>query len=82
MATPTVTDYLKYANLQMAAEAFIGDPLTGVLKPSGQDLIDVLIDGNFHTSKFTETQATDFCRVMGSGGSTSEHDYRVQRDSF
>lgn len=23
MATPTITDYLKYANLQMAAEAFL-----------------------------------------------------------
>jgi hypothetical protein len=26
MTTPTVTDYLKYANLQMAAEAFLGVP--------------------------------------------------------
>jgi hypothetical protein len=31
MATPTITDYLKFANLQMAAEAFIRDPKTGIL---------------------------------------------------
>ena len=28
MNTPTVTDYLKFANLQMAAEAFIRDEKT------------------------------------------------------
>ncbi len=26
---PTVAEYLKYANLQMAAEAFLKDPTTG-----------------------------------------------------
>ena len=28
MPTPTIADYLKYANLQMAAEAFIRDEKT------------------------------------------------------
>lgn len=40
----TVTDYLKYANLQIAAEAFLvdaqGNPLTG------QQYIDALQYGN------------------------------------
>ena len=27
MTTPTIADTLKYANLQMAAEAFIRDPV-------------------------------------------------------
>jgi hypothetical protein len=31
MANPTVTDYLKYTNLQMAAEAFIRNEVTGEL---------------------------------------------------
>ena len=34
MTTPTITDYLKYANLQMAAEAFIRDEKTDVLAAS------------------------------------------------
>lgn len=58
MTAPTITDYLKYANLQMAAEAFLVDsqekPLTGQL------YIDALVRGNTHASKFTQTQATDF----------------------
>jgi hypothetical protein len=31
MATPTIVDYLKYAHLQMAAEAFIRDEVSGQL---------------------------------------------------
>lgn len=57
---PTIADYLKYANLQMAAEAFIRDPNTGVLRASGQQLIDVLVAGNGHASRFTQTQAEAF----------------------
>ena len=60
MATPTITDYLKFANLQMAAEAFIRDPKTGILASSGQALIDALKAGNNHASRFTQTQATAF----------------------
>lgn len=58
MTTPTIVDYLKYANLQMASEAFLVDsqekPLTG------QFYIDALIDGNKRSLKFTKTQATAF----------------------
>jgi len=58
VTTPTIADYLKYANLQMAAEAFLVDsqekPLTG------QFYIDALIDGNKRSLVFTETQATAF----------------------
>ncbi len=60
MTTPTIADTLKYANLQMAAEAFIRDPVTYVLSGSGTDLIDALKTGNNHASRFTETQAEAF----------------------
>ena len=60
MTTPTIADTLKYANLQMAAEAFIRDPVTYVLSGSGTDLIDALKSGNNHASRFTETQAEAF----------------------
>lgn len=56
-------DLLKYADLQMAAEAFLAvDPVgaidtTSPLKPILQD---ALTDGNFHASKFTEAQAKRF----------------------
>ena len=53
---PTIADYLKYANLQMAAEAFLAWP-DGALK---DDIKQALIDGNNHASKFTATQADDF----------------------
>ena len=46
MTTPTITDYLKYANLQMAAEAFLvtdaGNPKTGT------DYANALTTGNTH----------------------------------
>ena len=60
MTTPIIADTLKYANLQMAAEAFIRDPVTYVLSGSGTDLIDALKTGNNHASRFTETQAEAF----------------------
>jgi pimeloyl-ACP methyl ester carboxylesterase len=60
MTTLTITDYLKYANLQMAAEAFILDETTKELASSGELLIDALTEGNKHSSKFTQTQAEAF----------------------
>ncbi len=45
MTTPTITDYLKYANLQMAAEAFLYDEATKSIM-TGQQLIDALKVGN------------------------------------
>ncbi len=58
MATPTTADYLKYANLQMAAEAFLVDsqekPLTG------QFYLDALVKGNNRSLLFTQTQAEAF----------------------
>lgn len=56
MATPTITDYLKYTNLQMAAEAFLADD-DGTLK---LNIKQALIDGNKHASFFTESEATKF----------------------
>jgi pimeloyl-ACP methyl ester carboxylesterase len=65
---PTIAEYLKYANLQMAAEAFLKDkvidPETNKeidrVRYSGRPLIDALIDGNNHASRFTESEATKF----------------------
>ena len=60
MPNPTVSDYLKYANLQMAAEAFLKDELTGEERYSGGNLITALKAGNNRSLLFTETQATAF----------------------
>jgi Ca2+-binding RTX toxin-like protein len=57
MTTPTTADLLKYANLQMAAEAFL---VNGTTPKIGSDLKQALTDGNGHASRFTETQATAF----------------------
>ncbi|WP_202820703.1 hypothetical protein, partial [Variovorax sp. JS1663] len=57
---PTVADYLKYADLQMAAEAFLRNEKTGATSYFGSDLIEALIQGNGHASRFTEVQATEF----------------------
>ena len=43
---PTVTDTLKYANLQIAAEAILNEPWTGKKRYDGQDLIAALVKGN------------------------------------
>ncbi len=60
MATPMITDFLKYATLQMAAEAFIRDEETKGLNDSGEPLLRVLKDGNKHTSRFPESEARKF----------------------
>jgi pimeloyl-ACP methyl ester carboxylesterase len=60
MTTPTTAELLKYADLQMAAEAFIRDRNTNALHATGQELIDALKTGNDHPSKFTELQAIEF----------------------
>lgn len=57
---PTTADYLKYADLQMAAEAFLKNPTTGVERYSGTALSAALIEGNGHASLFTATQAAAF----------------------
>ncbi|MFT3818086.1 MAG: hypothetical protein QM750_10730 [Rubrivivax sp.] len=53
-----ISDSLKYVQLQMAAEAFIakGNQFRG----SGTNLMDALVEGNNHASKFTLAQATQF----------------------
>jgi Ca2+-binding RTX toxin-like protein len=59
MPTPTIADYLKYAELQTAAEAFIRDEQTGELKNTGTEYLGALTTGNGHTLKFTSTQAAE-----------------------
>jgi Ca2+-binding RTX toxin-like protein len=56
---PTIAEYLKFANLQMAAEAFLVDQ-SGNLLTDPAALKKALTDGNDHASKFTETEATKF----------------------
>lgn len=60
MATtsPETPDLLKFANLQMAAEAFLNKD--GTKRYSGDDLIKALVEVNNHVSKFTPAQAADF----------------------
>ncbi|QLH50831.1 MAG: hypothetical protein HWD57_14310 [Candidatus Accumulibacter cognatus] len=60
MHAPTIADYLKYASLQMAAEAFIRDEETNILRDSNEDLTDALKEGNKHTSRFPESEARKF----------------------
>ena len=60
MTTPTIAEQIKYADLQMAAEAFIRDKNTLELYQSRSDLIRVLKAGNGHSSRFTQTQAETF----------------------
>lgn len=52
MTTPTTAELLKYANLQMAAEALLTNE-DGTLK---SDLQKALTEGNLHNSKFTAVQ--------------------------
>lgn len=54
-----INEYLTFANLQMAAEAFLNDG-SGVTSYAGQPLQDALVVGNSHNSKFTLDQAQDF----------------------
>ena len=58
MTTPTTAELLKYAGLQMAAEAFLTNE-NGSLK-TRERLKKALTDGNKHPSKFTELQAIEF----------------------
>jgi hypothetical protein len=58
MTTPSMAELSKYADLQMAAEAFlVQDEATGQLK---SNLQQALTEGNFQASRFTATQATAF----------------------
>jgi len=58
-----ITAYLKYAGLQLAAEAFIA-PKNSAPGNTEFRLLDedLLVNGNGRSSKFTETQAQEFVR--------------------
>ena len=65
MATNQITDFLEYANLQMAAEAlFTHDARKGVQEPGrieqGPLELSNLTFGNGHASVFTTTSAAQF----------------------
>jgi len=58
MANESIATYLKYANLQMAAEAFLCDDNGKIFT---DDLfIKALVAGNNHASKFPDALATEF----------------------
>lgn len=58
---PNIANYLKYAELQMAAEAFIRRD-TGQLYQAGTQLVSALKEGNLHASVFTSNQAESFAK--------------------
>lgn len=57
---PTVLEYAKYADVQMAAEAFLKSESTSATSYSGDDLIRALKAGNSHSSIFSSVQAIEF----------------------
>jgi hypothetical protein len=72
MTAPTVAEYLKFANLQMAAEALFrfnatppGTNLTPGEKVVGAIPVEVLTDGNLHASKFTATSKPKGSQTKG-----------------
>ncbi len=60
MVAPTVSEYLSYANLQMAAESFVRDERTNVLNNQGLPYVTALTNGNLHASRFVVSQAEKF----------------------
>lgn len=62
MTTSTVATYLQYANLQMAAEAFLTNAAGSTLTDP-DSLKGALIKGNDHASRFTDTGATTTKKV-------------------
>ncbi len=72
MTVPTVAETLKYANLQMAAEALFDfnaklnpDQAPGSLTSDTGHFnkpltASILTDGNLHASRFTQTEAEKF----------------------
>ena len=62
----STAEYLEYANLQMAAEAFIRNETTGELATTADAIVVALIAGNKRSLKFTRPQAESFAdRVKG-----------------
>jgi hypothetical protein len=57
MPTLQTADFLKYSQLQMAAEAFLNDK--GETSYIGKSLSDALERGNKHASLFSAPQAAD-----------------------
>jgi hypothetical protein len=89
MTTLTITDFLKYADLQMAAEAFLRNEDTKELASTGKEVIDTLTEGNHHASKFTETQATAFAdqwevvdQIANTGTGFSGTLFRARKDDL
>ena len=96
MITPSASQYLEFANLQIAAEAFYNNIKAN---PNWQNssggnvifgnLIDIpsLVDGNKHTSKFTPTLAQEFmgkwemlAHIANTGAGFSGSLFRAKHD--
>ena len=76
-STNIFKEYLKYAELQLATESFLSQ--TG-----NPDLLDLLLDGNNHNSKFTPTAATAFLekwKVLHAYGNTKNSSAGITEES-
>lgn len=60
MTTPTVAELLKFANLQMAAEAFLKNERTGETRYEGEKLKEALVEGNARSTMFSPSEAARF----------------------
>ncbi|MDY0977509.1 hypothetical protein SOM61_21320 [Massilia sp. CFBP9012] len=60
MTNPSITEYLKYSTLQLAAEAFLRDENTCKLATTDAQIVTALLNGNGHASRFTNTEADAF----------------------
>lgn len=59
-----IATYLKYANLQMAAESLFAVPITAIPGAISRDMdVASLTIGNNRSSKFTTSQATEFASL-------------------
>ena len=96
MSTKTAAEYLEFANLQIAAEAFYGKindipnwQIEGLGNIYNENLIlpERLKYGNDHTSKFTETLAQEFmdkwemlAHIANTGAGFSGSLFRARHD--
>ena len=60
MANNQINQLLEFANMQMAAEAFLLRDVDGGALPDNVEMVRRLTQGNTHTNIFTPTQATQF----------------------
>src|SRR5689334_18512095 len=60
MTNLAISEYLKYSKLQLAAESFLRNEITGELMATQADIVNALLAGNGHSSRFTNAEAKAF----------------------